>query len=41
MPLRLLLDPNLASLTDGLMDHTEDKDMEGAGEAEVFLEYNF
>ena len=42
MPLRLLqLAPDLARLTDGLMDHSEDKDMEGAGEAEVFLEFNF
>ena len=42
LPLRLLqLAPNLASLTDGLMDHSEDKDMEGAGEAEVFLAFEF
>ena len=41
LPLRLLqLAPSLASLTDGLMDHSEDKDMEGAGEAEVVLRLN-
>ena len=36
LPLRLLqLEPHLASITSGLMDHSEDKDMEGAGEDEV------
>ena len=36
LPLRLLqLEPHLASITSGLMDHSEDKDMEGAGEEEV------
>ena len=36
LPLRLLqLEPHLASVTSGLMDHSEAKDMEGAGEDEV------